>query len=170
MQLFLPQNKKRELVWHADITAGRYSSQGVPRSAINKWQFLLYTLHFKTILILTASFIFEETPPRECHLGTQFSITQIYPCLLVSRLPAHFGDNFHIFQHLDTAFACSQRQAAGGYTRVWDSWNVQNLLVPGWCGYIYTPFRHKIEKKQGRLNQSHPCLVCVSPMNIKAPQ
>lgn len=74
---FLPQNKKRGLVWCADITAGRWSSQGVPRSTINKWQLLLYTLHFRTILILTACFIFEETPPIEYHLGTHLSKAQI---------------------------------------------------------------------------------------------
>lgn len=152
LKFFFLQNKKRELVWHADITGGRWCSQGVPRSTINKWQFLLYTLHFRTILILAACFIFEETPPLGCHLGTHLYKAQIHLSPCICRLPAHFVGNFHIFQHLDTAFAYTQRQAARGYTRVWGSWNVQNLLAPGWYGDIYSPFRHNMEEKKPRPN------------------
>lgn len=68
-QLFLPQNKKRKLDWRADITSGRYGSQGAPRNTINKWQFLLYTLHFRTILILTACFIFWRNSITRVPLG-----------------------------------------------------------------------------------------------------
>lgn len=64
----------------------------------------------------------------------------------------HLGDNFHIFQHLNTAFAYTQhqRQAIRGNPRGWGSWKLQILLIPGWYGDFYTPFRHKIEQPPGQ--------------------
>ena len=109
---------------------------------------------------LLACFIFEGTLPQEWHLGiwapvllmNKFTLIFLYLQVASWGCTVHFGGNFHIFQHLDIAFACTQHQRQGvrENTRGWGSWEMQTLLVPGWYEDFYTPFRHKIEQPPGQ--------------------
>lgn len=109
---------------------------------------------------LLTCFIFEGTLPQEWHLGTwapvflihKFTLVFLYLQVAGWGWTVCFGDNFHIFQHLNTAFAYTQhqRQAIRGNPRGWGSWKLQILLAPGWYGDFYTPFRRKIEQPPGQ--------------------